>query len=216
MRSVYALQAAFASESFIDELATAAGKDPLEYRLHMLAPNNKDQDIQYFATTWHTARMRGVLQLAADKAGWSKPLPAGHHRGIACFGCFSSYVAEVVEITMENDTPRVQLVVAAVDCGQIVNPSILDQQIHGAVIYALTNALRAKITIDKGRVVQGNFDDYPPLRMEETPIVEAYAVPSTESPTGIGEPPIPPLAPALCSAIYSATKKRIRALPILS
>jgi isoquinoline 1-oxidoreductase beta subunit len=213
MRSVYALQAGFASESFIDELAAAAGKDPLEYRLHMLA---KDRDIQFFTTTWHTARMRGVLQLAADKAGWRKALPAGRFRGIACFGCFSSYMAEVAEISMENDVPRVHRVVAAVDCGQVVNPSIMEQQIQGGIVYALSNALRAKITIEKGRVVQGNFDDYPPLRMDETPVVEVYAVPSTEPPTGIGEPSVPPLAPALCNAIFAATKKRIRELPILS
>ncbi len=212
MRSVYALQAAFASESFIDELAAAAHKDPLEYRLHMLS---KDQDIQYFTTTWHTARMRGVLQLAADKAGWKNPLPAGRFRGIACFGCFSSYMAEVVEISMENETPRVHRVVAAVDCGQVVNPAILEQQIPGGIVYGLSNALRAKITIEKGRVVQGNFDDYAPLRMEEVPAVEVYAVQSAESPTGIGEPSVPPLAPALCNAIYAATKKRLRALPIL-
>ncbi len=213
MRSVYALQAAFASEGFIDELAVAAGKDPLEYRLHMLG---KDQNIQYFDTTWRTARMRGVLQLAADKAGWKNSLPAGRFRGIACFGCFSSYMAEVVEISMENDVPRVHRVVAAVDCGQVVNPSILEQQIQGGIVYALTNALRAKITIEKGRVVQGNFDDYVPVRMDETPVVEVYAVQNTEAPSGIGEPSVPPLAPALCSAIYAATKKRIRALPILS
>jgi isoquinoline 1-oxidoreductase beta subunit len=213
MRSVYALQAAFALESFIDELAVAAGKDPLHYRLQLLA---KDQDLTYFTTIWHTARMRAVLQLAAEKAGWDKPLPAGHYRGIACFACFSSYVAEVVEITMENNDPRVRRVVAAVDCGQVVNPAILEQQIQGGIVYALGNALRAKITIDKGRVVQGNFDDYAPLRMEETPAVEVYAVPSQEAPTGIGEPSVPPVAPALCSAIYAATRKRIRALPILS
>jgi len=213
MRSVYALQAGFASESFIDELAAAAGKDPLEYRLHML---KKDENIQYFETKWHTARMRGVLQLAADKTGWKSTLPAGRFRGIACFGCFSSYVGEVVEISMENDVPRVHRVVAAVDCGQVVNPSILEQQIQGGIVYALSNALRAKITIEKGRVVQGNFDDYAPLRMDETPVVEVYAVPSTEAPTGIGEPSVPPLAPALCSAIYVATKNRTRALPILS
>ncbi|MDQ1389699.1 MAG: isoquinoline 1-oxidoreductase subunit beta [Acidobacteriaceae bacterium] len=213
MRSVYALQVGFASESFIDELAAAAGKDPLEYRLHLLS---KDQDIQYFTTTWHTARMRGVLQLAAEKAGWKHPLPAGRFRGIACFACFSSYMAEVVEISMENGTPRVHRVVAVVDCGQVVNPSILEQQIPGGIVYALSNALRAKITIEKGRVVQGNFDDYAPLRMEEVPAVEVHAVPSTEVPTGIGEPSVPPLAPALCNAIHAATKKRIRALPILS
>ena len=213
MRSVYALQAGFASESFIDELAVAAKKDPLEYRLHLLS---KDEDIKYFDTVWHTARMRGVLQLAAEKAGWGKPLPAGHYQGIACFGCFSTYMAEVVEITMENDQPRVHRVVAAMDCGQVVNPNILEQQIKGGVTYALTNALRAQITIDKGRVVQGNFDDYAPIRMSEAPVIEAYSVPSTEAPTGAGEPPVPPLAPALCNAIFAATRKRIRALPILS
>jgi isoquinoline 1-oxidoreductase subunit beta len=213
MRSVYALQAAFASESFIDELAMAARKDPLEYRLHLLS---KDEEIRYFDTTWRTARMRGALQLAAEKASWGKPLPAGHYQGIACFGCFSSYMAEVVEISMENDQPRVHRVVAAIDCGQVVNPNILEQQIQGGVIYALTNALRAQVTIDKGRVVQGNFDDYAPIRMNEAPVVEAYFVPSTEAPTGAGEPPVPPLAPALCNAIYAATKKRIRALPIVT
>jgi len=213
MRSVYALQTAFALESFIDELAVAVGKDPLKYLLAMLA---KDQDLQYFTTTLHTARMRAVLQLAAEKSGWDKPLPAGRFRGVACFGCFSSYMAEVVEITMEKDQPRVQRVVAAVDCRQVVNPAILEQQIQGGIVYGLGNALRAKITIEKGRVVQGNFDDYAPLRMEETPTVEVYAVPSAESPTGIGEPSVPPVAPALCNAIFAATKKRIRALPILS
>jgi len=213
MRSVYALQAGFALESFIDELAVSAGKDPLKFRLHLLG---KDQDLPYFTTTWHTARMRGVLQLVAEQSGWDKPLPAGQYRGVACFGCFASYMAEVVEITMENDQPRVHKVVAAVDCGQVVNPSILEQQIQGGIVYGLANALRAKITIEKGRVVQGNFDDYAPLRMDETPAVEVHAVSSQESPTGIGEPSVPPLAPALCNAIYAATKKRIRALPILN
>lgn len=213
MRSVYALQAAFALESFIDELAVAAGKDPLKYRLQLLA---KDQDLPYFTTTWKTARMRGVLQLAAEKSGWDKPLPPGRFRGVACFGCFQSYMAEVVEVSMENDQPRVHRVVAAVDCGQVVNPSILEQQIQGGIVYGLTNALRAKITIEKGRIVQGNFDDYAPLRMDETPVVEVYAVPSQEAPTGIGEPSVPPIAPALCNAICIATRKRIRALPILS
>ena len=213
MRSVYALQVGFASECFIDELAAAAGKDPLEYRLHLLA---KDEDIKYFDATWRTARMRGVLQLAADKAGWGKALAPGHYHGIACFGCFSSYVAEVVEISMENDQPRVHRVVGAIDCGQVINPKILEQQIQGGVIYGLANALRAQITIDKGRVVQGNFDDYAPIRMSEAPAVEAYFVENTEAPSGAGEPPVPPLAPALCNAIYAATKKRIRALPIQS
>jgi isoquinoline 1-oxidoreductase subunit beta len=213
MRSVYALQVGFASESFIDELAAAAGKDRLQYRLHLLS---KDEDIKFFDATWRTARMRGALQLAADKAGWGQALPSGHYHGIACFGCFGSYMAEVVEISMENDRPIVHRVVAAIDCGQVVNPNILEQQIQGGVIYALTNALRGQITIEKGRVVQGNFDDYPPVRMGEAPAVEAYFVSSTEPPTGAGEPPVPPLAPALCNAIYAATKRRIRALPVLT
>jgi isoquinoline 1-oxidoreductase beta subunit len=213
MRSVYALQVGFANECFIDELATAAGKDPLAYRLHLLS---KDEDIKYFDATWKTARMRGVLHLAADKAGWGKPLPAGHHHGIACFGCFSTYCAQVVELSMDGDQPRIHRVVGAIDCGQVVNPNILEQQIQGGVIYGLTNVLRAKISIEKGRVVQGNFDDYAPIRMNEIPKVEGYFVESTEPPSGAGEPPIPPLAPAICNAIYAATKKRIRALPILS
>jgi isoquinoline 1-oxidoreductase beta subunit len=212
MRSVYALQVAFANECFIDELAAAAGKDPLAYRMHLLA---KDEDIRYFDATWRTARMRGVLQMAAEKAGWDKPLPAGHYHGIACFGCFSTYAAQVVELSMEQGQPRIHRVVAAVDCGQVINPNILQQQIQGGVIYGLANALRAKITIEKGRVVQGNFDDYAPLRMNEIPVVEAYFVESTEAPSGVGEPPLPPLAPAICNAMYAATKKRIRALPVL-
>ncbi len=195
-------------EDPLDEIAAAGGKDPLELRLRLLSTDES-------LNGWHTERMRGVLQLAAEKAGWGLPLAAGRYHGIACFACFNSYMAEVVEISMENNRLRVHRVVGAIDCGQVVNPSILEQQIQGGVNFALTNALRAKITIDKGRVVQGNFDDYEPVRMSEAPTVEAYFVPSTESPTGAGELPVPPLAPALCNAIYAATKKRIRALPIL-
>jgi isoquinoline 1-oxidoreductase subunit beta len=213
MRSVYAMQFAFASESFIDELAEAANKDPLAYRLHLLA---KDTEIKYFDTSWSTARMRNVLKLAAVKADWTKPAPAGRYRGVACFGCFSTYAAAVVEVAIEQGEPRLQRVVSVVDCGTVVNPNILEQQIQSAVIYGLANALRAQITIEKGRVVQGNFDDYQPIRMNEAPKIEAYFVPSSQPPTGIGEPPLPPLAPALCNAIFAATKKRIRALPILS
>ncbi len=211
MRSVYALQMGFASESFIDELAAAAGKDPLEYRLQLLS---KDTEIKYFDTSWSTARMRNVVKLAAEKAGWSKPPAAGRYRGVACFGCFSTYAADVVEISMVNSAPHVHRVVSVVDCGQVVNPNILEQQIQGAVTFGLANVLRAQITIDKGRVVQGNFDTYQPIRMNEAPKVEGYFVPSIEPPTGVGEPPIPPLAPAICNAIYAATRKRIRALPI--
>ena len=211
LRSVYAAQMAFASESFVDELAVAAGKDPLQYRLHLLA---EDKEISFFDTKWRSDRLRRVLQLVADKSGWDKPLPVGRHRGIAAFGCFGTYAAEVVEISMQAGDPHVERVVAAVDCGQVINPNILEQQIDSAVIFGLSSALRGQITVEHGRIQQANFDSYPILRNNEVPVIEAYFVESHEAPTGIGEPPVPPLAPALCNAIYSATKKRIRKLPI--
>ena len=213
LRSVYAAQMAFASESFLDELAVAAGKDPLQYRLHLLA---EDREITYFDTKWRTDRLRGVLQMVGDKSGWDKPLPVGRHRGIAAFGCFGTYAAEVVEITLEDGDPHVERVVVAVDCGQVINPNILEQQIHSAVIFGLSAALRGQITVENGQIQQANFDSYPILRMNQIPAIETYFVESHEAPTGIGEPPVPPLAPALCNAIYAATKKRIRKLPILS
>jgi isoquinoline 1-oxidoreductase beta subunit len=212
LRSVYASQVAFASESFLDEIAVATHRDPLELRLHLLS---QDQDVKYFDTVWQTARMRGVLQFAAAKAGWSKPTSAGVHRGIAAHACFNTYVAEVVEIAMEGNEPKVKRVVVAADVGQKINPNILEQQAQSAVMFGLSAALRGKITFEKGQVVQSNFGDYEPVRMSEAPVVEAYFVDSNAAPSGIGEPPVPPLAPALCSAIYSATRKRIRALPIL-
>jgi isoquinoline 1-oxidoreductase beta subunit len=212
LRSVYASPMAFASESFLDEIAIATRRDPLELRLRLLS---QDRDVKYFDTTWQTTRMRGVLQLVAEKANWSKPVSAGMHRGIAAFACFNTYVAEVVEVAMEGNEPKVKRVVVAADVGQKINPNILEQQAQSAVMFGLSAALRGKITFDKGRVVQSNFGDYEPVRISEAPIVEAYFVDSTASPSGIGEPPVPPLAPALCNAIYSATKKRIRTLPIV-
>jgi isoquinoline 1-oxidoreductase subunit beta len=213
LRSVYAAQAAFANESFLDELAHAAGKDPLEYRLHLLA---EEKEISYFDTKWHTGRIRGVLQLVADKAGWDKPLPAGRFRGLAVHGCFGTYAAEVVEITMRDGETHVERVVVAVDCGQVINPNVLEQQLHSAVIFGLSAALRGQITVEHGQIQQANFDSYPILRNSEVPVIEGYFVESHEAPTGIGEPPVPPLAPALCNAIFAATKKRIRKLPILA
>ena len=213
LRSVYAMQVAFANESFLDELAHAAGTDALQYRLRLLA---EDKEIQYFDIRWQTARLRGVLQLVAEKSGWDRPLPAGRFRGIAAHGCFGTYAAEVVEITIQDDEPRVERVVVAVDCGQVINPNILEQQLHSAVIFGLSAALRGQITIEHGQIQQVNFDSYPILRNNEVPVIEGYFVESREAPTGIGEPPVPPLAPALCNAIYAATEKRIRKLPILN
>jgi isoquinoline 1-oxidoreductase subunit beta len=187
-------------ESFIDELAWAAGKDPLEYRRAMLAANPR-----------HLA----ALERAAKEAGWGTPLPDGRARGIALMESFNSIVAEVAEVSLNADrTVRVHRVVAAVDCGTVVNPDIVRAQVESAVVYGLTAALHGQITIDKGRVVQSNFNDYPLLRMREMPVVEVHIIDSKDKPTGIGEPATPPIAPAVANAVYALTKQRIRRLPL--
>jgi isoquinoline 1-oxidoreductase beta subunit len=187
-------------EGFIDELAAAAKADPFEFRRGLLSKQ---------------PRYRGVLELAADKAGWGKPLPAGVFRGIAVAKSFGSYVAEVAEVSVGADgTPKVHRVVAAVDCGMTVNPEIIRRQIEGAIVYGLSAALYEKITLKDGKVEQGNFHDYPVLRMSQMPKVEVHILPSTEKPGGIGEPGTPPIAPAVVNAIYAATGKRLRSLPI--
>ena len=199
-RSVGHSQNIFFSESFVDELAHAAGKDPFEFRRALLSKQ---------------PRYKGVLEMAAEKAGWGKPLPQGVHRGIAVAQSFGSYVAEVAEVSMQPDgTPKVHRVVAAVDCGQTVNPEIIKRQIESAIAYGLTAALYGKITFKDGRVEQSNFHDYQMLRMNEMPKVEVYIVKSKEHATGMGEPGLPALAPAVTAAIYKATGKRIRKLPI--
>ncbi len=199
-RSVGASQNGFFEESFIDELAAAAKKDPYEYRKALLSKQ---------------PRHLGVLNLAAEKAGWGKPLPKGVFRGIAVVEAFDTYVAEVAEVSVGKDgTVKVHRVVCAVDCGQVVNPHIVEQQAIGGVVFGLTQTLKDEITIDKGRVVQANFDSYDMLRMNEMPKVEVYIVPSTEVPRGMGEPAVPPVAPAVCNAIFAATGKRIRKMPV--
>ena len=186
----------------------------LQYRLQLLA---KDQDLSYFTTTWHTARMRGALQLAAEKAGWDKPLPAGHYRGVACFGCFASYMAEVVEITMEKDQPRVHRVVAV----SRLRAGCESQ--HSRAADSGRNRLRTERTrcgrrsrSRKGAWCRGTLMITLHCAWTKLRRLRSMRVPSAEAPTGIGEPSVPPVAPALCNAIYAATKKRIRALPILS
>ncbi len=199
-RSVGHSQNIFFSESFIDELANAAGKDPYEFRRSLLG---------------RQPRYKGVLELAAERAGWGKPLPQGVHRGIAVAQAFGSYVAEVAEVSVDKDgRPKVHRVVAAVDCGEVVNPEIVKRQCESAIVYGLTAALYGKITFKDGQVEQGNFDSYPMLRMSEMPKVEVYIVPSKEHATGMGEPGLPALAPAVTAAIYKATGKRVRKLPI--
>jgi isoquinoline 1-oxidoreductase beta subunit len=198
-RSVYASQNAFPEECFMDELATAAGKDPLSFRLEHLPPGS---------------RLRAPLELAAQKAGWGKPPPAGRGRGLACHTSFGSHVAEVAEVSVEGGRLRVHRVVAAVDLGVALNPDSVEQQVEGGIVFGLSAVLRGEITLEKGAVVQGNFDDYEPLRMDEMPAVEVHIVPSREAPGGIGEPGLPPIAPAVANAVFAATGKRVRRLPI--
>ena len=200
-RSVGASQNGFFEESFVDELAAAAKKDPYEYRKALLAKK---------------PRHLGVLNLAAEKAGWGTPLPKGRYRGIAVVEAFSTYVAEVAEISIDKDSGvKVHRMVVALDCGRVINPNIIEQQAVGGVVFGLTQTLKGEITIDKGRVQQSNFNDYDMLRMNEMPrIVEVHIVPSDETPTGMGEPAVPPVAPAVCNAIFAATGKRIRRLPV--
>ena len=199
-RSVGHSQNIFFIEGFIDELAAAAKQDPFEFRRGLLSQQ---------------PRYKGVLEAAADKAGWGKPLPAGVFRGIAVAQSFGSYVAEVAEVSVGADgVPKVHRVVAAVDCGMTVNPEIIRRQIEGAIVYGLSAALYGRITLKDGKVEQGNFNDYPVLRMSEMPKVEVHILPSREKPGGIGEPGTPPIAPAVVNAIYAATGKRLRSLPI--
>ncbi|MFO0905531.1 MAG: xanthine dehydrogenase family protein molybdopterin-binding subunit [Pirellulales bacterium] len=199
-RSVGHSHTAFACESFLDELAHAAGQDPYEYRRTLLAKH---------------PRHLGVLQLAAEKAGWGQPLPKGRGRGLAVHESFGSFVAQVIEASVSKEGEvTVHRVVGACDCGPTVNPDSVKAQMEGAAVYGLTAALYGEITFKKGRVQQGNFDDYLLLSMDEMPTVETYIVPSTEKMGGMGEPGVPPIAPALCNAIFAATGKRIRSLPI--
>ena len=198
-RSVGYSHNTFFTESFMDEMAAAAKQDPVEFRRKLLSK---------------APRMLGVLELAADKAGWGKPLAAGRHRGVAVVDNLGSFNAQVAEISIEKGKLRVHRVVCAVDCGQVVNPAIVVQQIESGIVYGLSAALRGEITLDRGRVLQTNFNNYEPLRIDEMPVIETYIVPSTNPPGGIGEASTPAIAPAVTNAIFSATGKRIRKLPI--
>jgi len=155
------------------------------------------------------------LQHVAEKARWGQPRVAGRSRGVACHYCFGSYVAQVAEVSVdEQGRVRVHKIICAVDCGPIVHPDIIHSQFEGAIVLALSATLKSEITIARGRVVQGNFDDYPLLTFDEMPDVEVHIIPSTQKQGGIGEPGLPPVAPAVCNAIFAATGKRIRRLPI--
>jgi isoquinoline 1-oxidoreductase beta subunit len=199
-RSVGASQNGFIVESFIDELAHLAGKDPYEYRRALLGKS---------------PRHKGVLELAATKANWGAPLPPGRARGIAVVFSYGSYAATVAEVSVAPDgAVRVHRLVAAIDPGLAVNPEQVKAQMEGGAVYALTATFYGRITIDRGRVQQSNFNDYPMLRINEMTVVDAHILDSGEAPGGLGEPGVPSVAPAVCNAVYAATGKRVRSLPI--
>lgn len=204
-RSVGHTHTAFATEVMIDELAAAARRDPYLFRRSLLTAE---------------PRLTGVLDLAAEKAGWGRPLAAGpagvrRGRGLAVHASFNTYVAQVADVSVGADGKlRIERVVCAVDCGLAVNPDVIVAQMQGGIGFGLGAALHSAITLKDGIVQQSNFDDYAPLRMSEMPAVEVHIVPSDDAPTGVGEPGVPPIAPAVANAIYQATGQRIRALPI--
>ena len=198
-RSVGNTHTAFVMETLIDELAVMAGQDPVDYRRSLL----KDHP-----------RHLTALNLAAEKADWDKPLPAGKFRGIAVHAAMGSYVAQVVELSVENKQIRVHRVVCAIDCGLAVNPDGVRAQMESCIVYGLTAALYGEITLENGRVQQSNFHDYKMLRINEMPVIEVHIAASTESMGGAGEPGVPPIAPALTNAIFAATGNRIRQLPV--
>lgn len=199
-RSVGHSHTAFVMETVLDDLARKAGKDPYQYRRTLLAG--------------HPRHLK-VLQTAATKAGWGKPLPKGIGRGIAVHESFGSYVAQVAEVSLDkNGTIAVHRVVCAVDCGRIVNPDTIKAQMESGIIFGLTAALYGEITLKAGRVEQGNFDSYPLLRMAAAPKIEVHIVASEESPGGVGEPGVPPIAPAVANALFALSGARIRTLPL--
>ena len=206
---------AFVVQSVVDELAHLAGRDPLAFRLAMLGAPRRLRYADHGGPVFDTGRLAGVLRLAADRAGWTRPLPRGRGRGIAAHFTFGSYVAHVAEVSLDaNGRPRVYRIVTAADCGQLVNASGAEAQMQGGVIDGLSAALFGQITVDSGRVRQSNFNDYRLLRMREAPSIEVHFVRSSEPPSGLGEPPVSPVAPAVANAIFNLTRNRIRRLPL--
>lgn len=199
LRSVGHTHTAFVMESLIDELATAAGKDPVEYRRTLL----KDHP-----------RHLGVLNLAVEKANWKAPLPDGHALGVAVHESFGSYVAQVAEVSQDNLAIRVHRVVCAVDCGIAVNPQSIAAQMESCITFGLSFTLHSKLTLKDGQVVQSNYHDYQVLRLNEMPVVEVHIVPSSDKPGGIGEAGVPPTAPAVANAVFALTGQRLRELPL--
>jgi isoquinoline 1-oxidoreductase beta subunit len=198
-RSVGHSHTGFVVNSFLDELAGAARRDPVELRRALLAGK---------------PRHRAVLDLAAERARWDKPLPRGRARGVALQESFGSIVAQVAEVSVAGESVRVHRVVCAIDCGRVVNPAQVEAQMESGIVYGLSAALRGAITLRDGLIEQGNFNDYPVLRINEMPVVETHMIASEEAPGGVGEPGVPCIAPAVCNAIFRASGRRVRQLPI--
>jgi isoquinoline 1-oxidoreductase beta subunit len=198
-RSVGHSHNAFVMESLIDELAHAAGKDPLEYRRRLLHQH---------------PRHLGVLNLAAEKAGWGRALPSGRARGVAVHESFGSFVSQVAEVSMQGTRIRVHRVTCAIDCGIAVNPETITAQMESGIAYGLSAVLHSALHLKNGRVQESNFHDYRVLRLNEMPVVEVHIVPSTEKPGGVGEPGVPPIAPAVANAVFALTGQRLRELPL--
>ncbi len=205
---------AFAVQSFIDELAHAAGRDPVAFQLALLGAPRELKYTGHGGPTFDTGRLATVLRTAAERSGWPHAPTAGRGWGIAAHFTFGSYAAEAVEVSVESGVVRVHRVVAAIDCGTVVNLSGAEAQVQGGIIDGLSAALFGEITVDKGVVSQSNFGDYRLLRIDEAPRIEVHFVPSTHAPRGLGEPPVPPIAPAVANAIFAATGRRIRRLPL--
>jgi CO/xanthine dehydrogenase Mo-binding subunit len=216
-RAVGASANGFVIQSFLDELAHAAGKDPIEFHLALLGhgvviPSGDKDEKEY---PFRGDRVRKVIETVREKSGWGTPLPAGRARGFAWLYDALTPCAEVAEVSLKKDgTPRVHRVVAAIDCGIAVNPDGVAAQVEGGILFGLTAALKGAITVAKGRVEQSNFHDYEMLRMSDMPVIDVHIVPSGELPTGTGEPPVPPIAPAVTNALFALTGKRVRSLPI--
>lgn len=205
---------AFAIQSAIDELALLAEKDPIDFRLEMIGDSSQTKT-QNPEDSYNAQDLKAILQIVREKSGWGKLLPKGRFQGVATHVTFGVPGAQIVEISMENDKPKIHKVVVAVACGQVVNPTHAEHQVIGAVLDGLSAALYGKITFENGAAKEINFHRYQLLRMFDTPKVEVYFLPSVDGPKGLGEMALPPIAPALCNAIFAATGKRIRKLPIV-
>jgi isoquinoline 1-oxidoreductase beta subunit len=212
-RSVGSTHTAFSTETFLDQLAEATSADPFQLRRKLLNQTLAKPSVDE-GTKERVTRHLGVLQLVAEKSGWGTPLPNGRTRGIAVHESFKSFVAHVVEVSMgEDGLPKVERVTCAADCGIAINPDVVKAQLEGGMGFGLSAALFASIDLEDGRVVQSNFNDYRVLRINEMPHIEVHIVPSKANPTGIGEPGVPPIAPAIANAWSKLTGQHVFTLP---